>query len=167
MKILLVLMEVITIFQCDFLFIDTIIHLSLIYLSAEMFPALANSTSSQMIQHDSNFCSMENGHISYGYSGGVHHTTDSGKSEKYSIKSEHRESNGQSHLSLSSVDIDFPCSKKADKVFSENEKVQDDFSVSQTATNSFSTSKRRKAAPTRVAAKKSSHEGDDMTEFCK
>lgn len=166
MKILLVLMEVITIFQCDFLFIDTIIHLSLIYLSAEMFPALANSTSSQMIQHDSNFCSMENEHISYGYSG-VHHTTDSGKSEKYSIKSEHREANGQSHLSLSSVDIDFPCSKKADKVFSENEKVQDDFIVSQPATNSFSTSKRRKPAPTRVAAKKSSHEGDDMTEFCK
>lgn len=132
-----------------------------------MFPSLANSTedlcSSQMIQHDSNFGSIENEHISYGYSG-VHHTKDSGKSDKSSIKSEHREANGQSHLSLSSVDIDFPCSKKADKVFSEHEKVQDDF---QPATNSFSTSKRRKSAPTRVATKKSSHEGDDMIEFCK
>lgn len=147
----------------------------------EMFPSLANSTedssSSQMIQLDSNCCSVENELITYGYSG-VHHTTESAKSDKYLSKSQHREANGLSHLSLSSVDIDCPCSKKADKFFSENEKVQDDpfgnfqpqsiaAIVNQPATSSFSTSKRRKSAATRVATKRSSsHEGDDMAQFC-
>lgn len=140
----------------------------------EMFPSQANTSEdicrNQMIQLEKDSCFMENGHMSCRF-------MENGNTEKFLGKTEHGETYGHLHISLSSVNVDCPSSKKVDKIFSENEKIQDDHcgnfhaqivaaNMNQNATSSLSTSKRRKSTSTRVAVKRTSHEGNDMTEFC-